>query len=122
MNPELQELARTFRASEGRADIRRQLERVLAPLLVYDARTGSDLARTLRAYVEGGGNLTATADRLFLHRNSVAYRLQRIEELAGIDPRDRATRQLLLVAFALTDASVLQPQPSEGTDEDQRSQ
>lgn len=118
----LKALADDLRNLAGRRDLCRRLHQVLAPLLEYDARTGSDLTRTLHVYVESGGSIAATAERLFLHRNSVGYRLQRIQELSGLDPRDRATRLVLLVAFALTDPGILDVIPGENHHEEQRPQ
>jgi DNA-binding PucR family transcriptional regulator len=110
----LPELSRALKEVAGRDEIARALCRILRPVHDYDARTRSDLSRTLRVYVECGGNLATTADRLFLHRNSVTYRLQRIHDLSRIDPRDGRTRLLLLVAFTLADPSMLEPMPDEG--------
>ncbi|MEE9285719.1 MAG: helix-turn-helix domain-containing protein [Dehalococcoidia bacterium] len=107
MDQALEELSKTLSRLGGRGEVCRRVCRALAPLVEYDARTGSDLVVTLRAYVEYGGNVATTAQRLFLHRNSVAYRLQRIEELSGIELRDRATRHVLLVALAIADPSTL---------------
>ncbi len=112
----LPELSRALREVGGRAEVAGTLCRILAPVHDYDARTRSDLSRTLRVYVECGGNLATTADRLFLHRNSVTYRLQRIHDLSGIDPRDGRSRLLLLVAFTLADPSMLEPMLDEGED------
>ena len=113
MNDRFRQLAEALKELEGRAEVAQALCRALAPVHDYDARTRSDLSRTLRLYVESGGNLAATAEWLFLHRNSVTYRLQRTQELSGIDARDRGTRLLLLVAYALVDPSMLEPTPAE---------
>lgn len=107
MDAALQELSETLAGLRGREQVCPRLDAVLAPLAQYDARTGSDLVHTLRTYVERGGALAETGETLFLHRNSVLYRLHRIQELSGIDPHDRATRMTLLVAWALSDATVL---------------
>ena len=45
----------------------------------------ADLLQTLRAYLENGGSLEATAKSLFVHANTVRYRLRRIQELIGED-------------------------------------
>ena len=113
MDP-LRHLAEALRKVRGGRELCVPLHQALAPIREYDVRTGSDLGRTLKVYFESGGNLAATAWQLFLHRNSVLYRLQRIEELSGIDARDRRTRLLLLVAFALADPSLLEQTPSKG--------
>ena len=105
----------------GLEAVKGQLDRVLSAIRGYDAKTGSELEATLRAYVEHGGSIVQTADALFLHRNSVLYRIQRIEELSGITLRDRHTRQVLLVAFTLTSSQNLEPSaPQETSNEDQR--
>ena len=121
MNEALLGLAEALAKLGGRGEVCAGLQEALAPVVAYDARTRSDLEHTLRVYVECGGTLAAAADRLFLHRNSVLYRLRRIEELAGIDLHDRATRLLLLVAFAVTDPATLEHlSVEERDDEDER--
>ncbi len=46
-----------------------------------------DLLGTLRAYVEHDLALSPTADALTVHKNTVVYRLRRVEELTGLDLR-----------------------------------
>jgi DNA-binding PucR family transcriptional regulator len=58
------------------------------PLVEHDRERRSDLVRTLRAYFAAGGNASEAADRMFLHRNSLLYRLERIRKLTGLDLRD----------------------------------
>jgi len=63
----------------------------------YLAPLGPDLEATLRHYVASGLSLSATASELHMHKNTIIYRLRRIEEVAGIDlhdPRD-VTRVVL---------------------------
>ncbi|WP_441246464.1 helix-turn-helix domain-containing protein [Kitasatospora sp. McL0602] len=57
----------------------------LGPLLEYDARRGTELVRTLRAYFECGGSLTRAKDELHVHVNTVVQRLDRVEILLGHD-------------------------------------
>lgn len=56
--------------------------RLLEPLAEHD-----DLMRTLEAYLESGLSSSATIERLAMHRNTLGYRLGRIHDLAGLDPR-----------------------------------
>lgn len=63
--------------------------KAVGPLLDYDRRHHGQLFDTLAAYVDEGGNQTAVARRLFLHPNSVAYRIRRIEDLLGGAIRSR---------------------------------
>lgn len=61
---------------------------LVRPLEEHDRARRSDLVRTLRAYFAAGGNASEAADRMFLHRNSMLYRLERISRLTGLDLRD----------------------------------
>lgn len=70
-------------------------EELVRPLAERDRERGSDLIRTLRVYFDSGANASEAADRMFLHRNSMAYRLGRIQELVGLDLKDPGARLAL---------------------------
>jgi DNA-binding PucR family transcriptional regulator len=77
------------------------LDHALRPLRRYDLRHHGDLERTLVAYLQQGGSISETARRLFLHRNSVFYRLQRIEEVSGLDLQNPEVRRFLLAGLVI---------------------
>jgi sugar diacid utilization regulator/GAF domain-containing protein len=58
-------------------------ERRLAALRRYDSDRGTDLMETLRQYLQSDLNTAATARALFVHPNTVALRVKRIEQLLG---------------------------------------
>jgi sugar diacid utilization regulator len=60
-------------------------EQTLAPLVRYDEQYQTELVTTLATYLELDCNLAATAGKLFTHRHTVRYRLDRIAELSGLD-------------------------------------
>jgi sugar diacid utilization regulator len=60
-----------------------------------------DLLSTLRSYLEHGGSLEATAKSLFVHANTVRYRLRRIQDLIGEDVTDAR------IAFVIQTAIVV---------------
>lgn len=60
-------------------------ERTLGALLDYDMRQHADLVKTLEAFFACHGNLSQTADMLIVHRNTLLYRMNRINEIAQID-------------------------------------
>ena len=75
---------------------------LVEPLADHDRERRSDLVRTLRVYFAAGANASEAADRLYLHRNSLLYRLARIEALSGLDlksPEARLALQLGLLAL-----------------------
>ena len=43
----------------------------------------------------------------------MGYRLQRVEALTGVDPRDRQARLALTAAFAIAEPEIMQPRPGE---------
>lgn len=62
------------------------IEQLVTPLVHADELNRGDLVRTLDAYITCDRQLQATADRLFIHVNTVRHRLNRIHELSGRDP------------------------------------
>jgi hypothetical protein len=79
---------------------RRLISSIVAPL----AAAGGELLRTLAVYVEGGGALEACARTLYVHPNTVRYRLRRVGEVTGhspTDPRDAFVLRTALVAARL---------------------
>ena len=68
---------------------------LVEPLEEHDRERRSDLVRTLRVYFAVGANASEAADRLFLHRNSMLYRLSRVEKLTGLDLKDHWARLAL---------------------------
>ncbi|MBI3979269.1 MAG: helix-turn-helix domain-containing protein [Chloroflexi bacterium] len=71
----------------------------LRPLLEYDTRHGTALVPTLEAFIEEGCNLHRTARALFVHLNTLRYRLERIAALGGFDLHDSTTRLNLQLAL-----------------------
>jgi DNA-binding PucR family transcriptional regulator len=61
---------------------------LIEPLQEHDRTRRSDLVLTLKTYFSAAGNASEAADRLFLHRNSMLYRLERIQKLTGLDLKD----------------------------------
>ena len=65
----------------------------------YDQRKNTDLLDTLETYLECAGNLTKTSERLFVHRNTLIQRLERLQSLCDIDLQDRGNWLTLQVAI-----------------------
>lgn len=72
-------------------------EEILGPLLAYEG--GQELLQTLEVYFSHNGSLTQAADALFIHRNTLIYRLDRAAEVGGFDLDNPETR--LAVELAL---------------------
>jgi purine catabolism regulator len=65
----------------------------------HDGRTSGGLVNTLETYLEYGGALADAAAALNVHRNTLLYRLGRIEEIADLDLKDVKQRLNLYVAL-----------------------
>lgn len=77
------------------------LEEAIGLLVEYDQRNNSELVQTLDAYFANQENLGRTAEALHLHRNSLAYRLRRIQEVSGVALDDAEARFRLQLALKL---------------------
>jgi DNA-binding PucR family transcriptional regulator len=70
-------------------------EATIAPMVRYDDQYRTELIRTLQAYLDANCNMNATASAIFAHRHTIAYRLDRIRELTGLDPTISEDRERL---------------------------
>ncbi|SHK23787.1 DNA-binding transcriptional regulator, PucR family [Pseudonocardia thermophila] len=76
-------------------------ERLRATITRPLAEAGGELARTLEVYLEGGGSLESCARELYVHPNTVRYRLRRVAEITGHSPTDPRSALVLRAAVIL---------------------
>ncbi|HEX6497858.1 MAG TPA: helix-turn-helix domain-containing protein [Micromonosporaceae bacterium] len=100
------------RALAGDAEARRVLRQD-----VYGAlnRAGGDLTQTLDAFFASGGVLESTARALFVHPNTVRYRLRRVAEVTGfapLSPRDAFALRIALAIGRLDPSSSISAPPA----------
>ncbi len=76
-------------------------DKTLGALVEYDMRQRADLVKTLEAFFACHGNLSQTADMLIVHRNTLLYRMNRINEIAEIDLNRPETRLALHLALTI---------------------
>lgn len=67
------------------------IQHYLSPLLAYDQQTDSHLIQTLSSYLNNQHNLAVTSRELFIHRNTLLYRLEKIESLLACRLTDANT-------------------------------
>jgi purine catabolism regulator len=82
-------------------ELRDFYQEILGPLLNADTRGDSTLIDTLEGYFRCNGNLSETARTMHLHRNSLLYRLGRIEEVLGQSLDDSELRLSLQIALKI---------------------
>lgn len=81
---------------------------VLGRLRDYDAQNSSDLVKSLASFLEANGHWGDAAEKLFVHRHTLRYRMKRVEEITGRDlgsSQDRMEFWLALKARELIDQS-----------------
>ena len=71
--------------SEDPGELQRFYAETVEPLVAYDDQYETDLLQTVEAFLDADGNVAGTAQRLFTHRHTIRYRLERVRELTGLD-------------------------------------
>lgn len=74
------------------------LQHVLT-LAAYDTKHKTELVKTLEVYLDSGGSLVEAAAALYIHRNTLLHRLDRIEQLCAVHLRDPLERLNLHTAI-----------------------
>jgi purine catabolism regulator len=75
--------------------------KTLGRLLSYDDSKNAELVQTLEAFFECHGNLSQTASKLHIHRNTLTYRLEQISTITQLDLDDPDARFSLQFALKL---------------------
>jgi purine catabolism regulator len=86
---------------DGKEDLLDFYQETLGPLLIHDMRNDGTLVETLEGFFRCNGNLSETARSMHLHRNSLLYRLDRIEEILGRSLEDPELRLSLQIALKI---------------------
>ena len=81
--------------SEDPAELQRFYDETVAPLVAYDDQYETDLVQTLETFLDADGNVAGTAARLYTHRHTVRYRLERVKDLTGLDVASTDGREKL---------------------------
>ncbi|WP_043891222.1 PucR family transcriptional regulator [Paenibacillus sp. Aloe-11] len=71
-------------------------------LLDYDKNNGTELAYTLYSYFLNERSILNTSNALYVHRNTITYRLKKIESLINIDFEDYNTRQYIILSYVMS--------------------
>ena len=82
-------------------DLKEYYETILGDLEKYDAVNDGDLMETLEAFAANHFDITQTSKALFLHRNTLRYRLKRIEEILNIKLEDFNIKLDISAAFKI---------------------
>ena len=78
-------------------------EKTVQPLVLYDQKNNSDLAKVLWCYLKHDGSVKETADELFVHRNTINYKINRAAEILNLNLSALDVRLQLTLGFMLQD-------------------
>ena len=92
-------------AVEKRFPIETLYNQVFLTLKDFDRENQTEYVKTLVTFLQNNCSITDTAAKLFIHRNSMRYRIQKIEELVGFDITESEKRELILfTSFFVNDS------------------
>ena len=74
------------------------IEKRLRPLIEYDQAHDSGLVQTLKAYLKVNGSVKKVSEELFIHKNTIVYRINKIKDLLKCDLDDGEERIYLYLA------------------------
>lgn len=77
-----------FEALPGDTDLRQFCHEKILALESYDTKHNTDLAPTLHAYLESRCSISKTAEKMFVHRNTIHYRIRKCYELLECELED----------------------------------
>jgi purine catabolism regulator len=72
----------------NRQELERFFNNTVGKLVEYDANNNTDLVNTLEHFFACRGNMSAAAEKLFIHRNTMMYRLDKIKSILNVDLED----------------------------------
>ncbi|MBO1915177.1 helix-turn-helix domain-containing protein, partial [Microvirga sp. 3-52] len=76
---------------------------MLGQLYRYDALHNTDYVTFLRIFLEENGSTSKISKRLFIHRNTVLYKIKKVERLLDMDATNPFTKTNLYMAFLIED-------------------
>jgi PucR family transcriptional regulator, proline-responsive transcriptional activator len=76
-------------------------QKMLGQLLEHDRINSSSLVSTLETFINESGNLSASAEKLYIHRNTLIYRINKIEEITSVDLREIKEMMKFEIAFMI---------------------
>ncbi|KUO60029.1 MAG: hypothetical protein APF84_13410 [Gracilibacter sp. BRH_c7a] len=91
--------------NQSEQDLDEYYKEVMEPLEKFDRENNGSLLMTLWHYFRAGRNMKKASEKLFIHTNTLRYRLKKIEELLGTSLEDEETR--FNIYAALTVAAIL---------------
>lgn len=94
-------LERILFAEQPNVEARVLAEECLSKIVQYDAEKNGQLLQTLQVFIQANGNHVDAAKSLFVHKNTIKYRLQLIRDLTGLHPENGQDQLLFRIALTV---------------------
>lgn len=88
-------------------DTRQLVRRILGPLITYDRAHDGDLITSLRTFLANDGGWQRSSDDLGIHRQTLVYRLRKVEQLTGLKPTSTRGSAMQWLALQAADSAQL---------------
>jgi DNA-binding PucR family transcriptional regulator len=77
------------------------LTNTIGKIIKYDAENKTNLCETLECYLRNNGSVNETSKEMFVHRNTINYKLNKLEEILDADLSSLELRMQLMMALKL---------------------
>ncbi len=77
------------------------MQTILGPLIAYDTENKSNLLEVLECFYDNECNLVQTADALYFHKNTLKYKINKIQEILDCDIRSNQNRLQIMLALKI---------------------
>ena len=76
---------------------------ILGDLIQHDSQNNTQYLELLKIYLENDASVQITADKLYVHRNTINYQLNRIKAITGVNLNELDERFRLMLAYRIGD-------------------
>lgn len=94
------DVERILFSEDPRSESEKLVKEYLQKIIEYDEENDGEILSTLKAFINSNANYDATAKVMFVHKNTVRYRINKVKDMTTLDP-DRM-KDLLLLQLAVT--------------------
>lgn len=97
-------IERIIYSKNPQAEINKLIQEYLVDVMDYDKKRNTELLLTLKTFINNDANFERTAEYLFVHKNTVRYRINTIQELLNLDLKE--SKNQLFIQLILTSINI----------------
>jgi DNA-binding PucR family transcriptional regulator len=85
----------------SKKEMERYVEEVLGPIKEYDRYNDTNMEEVLKTYLDCNGSVQEAAKKMYVHRNTINYKIKKIESLTHKDVSSLKVREDFDIAFMI---------------------